>query len=344
MAEESESPVAARSADDGAKAAGGPARTGRVRGGLALIFSLIALIGVGYLWYMLFYQRPDLLGTDVVGKLAGLESDVSGLRDAVSSVEQEATTLQENSSTVQAGLESIRKDLLKNRADWAIAEAEQLLIIANHRLQLARDVGSAVAALRATDRLLQSLTDPNLLPVRRALAKEISSLEALEKTDVAGMSLRLAQLAEQSDRLALAGAARATPETVAVSTTEDQDWRASARDLWQDLKSLVRIRYHTEGQKPLLAPEQQYFLRENLRLMLFGAQHALLQGNVAVFQQNLKSSIQWVRDYYDLSSQGTRAVLAELEKLSAERIAAELPDISGSLAALRDARTRRGGS
>lgn len=326
----------------GVKSASASARTGRVRGGLALIFSLIALIGGGYLWYMLLYERPDLLATDVVGKLGGVERELAELRSTVASVEQEAATLQESSATVQAGLERIRNDLLKNRADWAFAEAEQLLVIANHRLQLARDVGSALAALRATDRLLQSLADPNLLAVRRTLAREITSLEALEKTDTAGMSLRLVQLAEQADRLPLAGAARAAPETVAVSAPTDQDWRASARDLWQDLKSLVRIRYHSEGQKPLLAPEQHYFLRENLRLMLFGAQHALLQGNIAVYQQNLKAAIQWVRDYYDLTSQVTAAALSDLEKLADARVTAEMPNIAGSLTALREAKTRRG--
>lgn len=315
-----------------------------MRGGLALIFSLIALISGGYLWYILLYERPDLLATDVVGKLAGVERNMAELRDTVASVEQETSTLQESSSTVQAGLERIRNDLLKNRTDWVLAEAEQLMVIASHRLQLARDVGSALAALRATDRLLQSLADPNLLPVRRALAQEIASLEALEKTDTAGMSLRLAQLAEQSDRLPLAGAGRVAPETVAATEPANQDWQASARDLWQDLKSLVRIRYHSEGQKPLLAPEQHYFLRENLRLMLFGAQHALLQGNIAVYQQNLKSAIQWVRDYYDLTSQVTVAALADLEKLASARVVAEMPNIAGSLTALRDARNRRGGT
>jgi uroporphyrin-3 C-methyltransferase len=317
-------------------------RSGRVRGGLALIFSLIALISGGYLWYMLLYERPDLLATDVVGKLTRIEGEMQELRGAVTSVEQETTALQESSTTIQAGLEGIRKDLLKNRADWAMAEAEQLMVIANHRLQLARDVGSALAALRATDRLLESLADPNLLPVRRTLAREIASLEALERIDIPGMSLRLVQLAEQADRLPLAGAGRAASETVAVSTPANTDWRTSAHDLWQDLKSLVRIRYHSEGQKPLLAPEQHYFLRENLRLMLFGAQNALLQGNVPVYQENLKSAIQWLRDYYDLTSQVTVAALADLEKLATARVVAEMPNIAGSLAALRDVKSRRG--
>jgi uncharacterized protein HemX len=318
-------------------------RTGRVSSGLALIFALIALIGSGYLGYLLFYERPDLLATDITGKLTRLEGDVAALRDSVTTVEQDSAALQERSATIQAGLDGIRNDLLKNRADWALAEAEQLMVIANYRLQLARDVGSALAALRATDRLLQTLADPNLLPVRRTLAREIAALEALEKTDTVGMSLRLAQLAEQADRLPLAGAGR-TPETVALATPDDKDWRVAAQGLWQDLKSLVRVRYHSEGQKPLLAPEQYYFLRENLRLTLFGAQHALLQGNVAVYRQNLKSAIRWLRDYYDLTSQVTVAALAELEKLESERLVSDLPNIAGSLAALRDAKGRRGGT
>ena len=74
----------------------------------------------------------------------------------------------------------------------------------------------------------------------------------------------------------------------------------------------MRLRTDVEVQKPLLPPEQRYFLRENLRLMLYGAQNALLQGSVTTYQQNVKSAARWVREYFDTTTQVVSATLAEI--------------------------------
>lgn len=111
--------------------------------------------------------------------------------------------------------------------------------------------------------------------------------------------------------------------------------------MWRDLLSLVRIRRHDALDKPLLPPEQQYFIRENLRLMLYGAQRALLQGYVLTYQQNLKTASQWLNDYFDNHAQTVTAARSELDKLRATPVVTDLPDISGSLEALRRATGRR---
>ena len=177
-------------------------------------------------------------------------------------------------------------------------------------------------------------------------------LDALEKIDVNGIALRLGTLADGVDRLPLAldvrwqkdkpGAAREAQDKQGNDKSEiESGWRKAARNLWADLLNLVRLRTDVEVQKPLLPPEQRYFLRENLRLMLYGAQNALLQGGVTTYQQNVKSAARWVREYFDTNTQVVSATLAELDKLAAVKLAAELPDISASLEALRRVSGRR---
>ena len=104
---------------------------------------------------------------------------------------------------------------------------------------------------------------------------------------------------------------------------------------------LVRIRNDMESQRPLLPPEQQYFLRENLRLMLYGAQQALLQGSMPTFQQNLKSAQHLLKEYFDISSQAVIAAQDDLGKLQGMRIVTDLPDITASLTTLRRLSGRR---
>lgn len=325
-------------------------RAGLLTGGLALMLAAIALIGTAFLWYSLLHERPELLATDVVGNLEKLQSDSKELRENLTGATGTLDELKSNQDSIRTALDKIQNDLSKHRTEWVLAESEQLLVIANNRLQLARDVRSALAALRAADAQLNQVPNPSLLPVRREIAREIAALEAIDKVDVGGISLKLGSLAEATDRLPIApevsrrsqAVLEAKADGTTTDTPADVSWRMQARDLWQDMLSLVRIRTDLGTQRPLLPPEQEYFLRENLKLMLFSAQAALLQGNAGVFQQNIKAAQQLLKDYYDINTQVVAGMQTELEKMRSSKLVAELPDISRSLAALRAAAGTRG--
>jgi uncharacterized protein HemX len=319
-------------------------RAGQVRSGLALILATLALIASGYIWYAVLYQNADLFSMDMVGAVNRVESNSNQVQEALASTEQDIKTLKDTQDTLRASLEKINTNLARNRLEWALTETEQLLVIANNRLQLARDTHSSLAALRAADLQLQSLASPRLLPVRRELAREIALLDSLDRADIGGITLRLATMADTVDRLPLALDIRLHDETRSKTSVKDDGaqvaaagghWRQSAHSLWQDILSLVRFRENTELQRPLLPPEQQYFLRENLRLMLYSAQQALLQGGIPTYTQNLKSAQRLLKDYFDMNSQIVMATQTELDKLQSMKIVTDLPDISASLTALR---------
>jgi uncharacterized protein HemX len=314
-----------------------PGRRGVLTGGLALILAAIALIGSAYLWYELLYKHEALFRTDIAGSVKGIEKDNRELRESLASLEEDLALIRENQDTIRTALDKVQNDLSRNRIEWALTETERLLLIANHRLQLARDTGSALSALRAADRQLALIANPNLVPIRREIAREIGVLEALEKTDVTGLALRLASLADTVERLPLSGPARPAPPAPASAAADKarESWRETARDLWSDLLSLVRIRHDGEARVPLLPPEQQYFLRENLRLAFYGAKLAILHGNGTIYRQNLLNARRWLKEHFDGQASAVSAALTEVEKLLEVKLAAELPDISASLEALR---------
>ncbi|MCR4346933.1 MAG: uroporphyrinogen-III C-methyltransferase [Sulfuricaulis sp.] len=339
-----EQAAASRRAKTAPKKSEGERRHGRVRGGLAVILATLALIASGYLWYVMFYESADLFSRDIVGALDRIESDSNQALETVANTEKDIKALKETQDAIRASLEKINSDLRRNRLEWALTETEQLMIIANNRLQLARDSSSALAALRAADQQLQQLAMPKFLPVRRELAREISLLESNEKLDIGGITLRLATQADNVDRLPLAldirlreieEAKLPVKAGDAQVASADGNWRQTARSLWQDILSLVRIRDDVASQRPLLPPEQQYFLRENLRLMLYGAQQALLQGSVPTFQQNLKTAQRLLKDYFDVESQIVTSMQTELTRLQTMKILTDMPNITASLTTLR---------
>jgi len=94
----------------------------------------------------------------------------------------------------------------------------------------------------------------------------------------------------------------------------------------------------------LLAPEQRYFVRENLRLTLLSARLALLARAEPVFHSDIERAIGWLNAYYDRQNRGVANALATLRQLQSTRIAHELPSIGDTLAAVRAARSSREGT
>jgi len=286
----------------------------------------------------LVYERPELMRLDLPKALANLESRQDELRSTLDKTTGQIGVLVETQNTLKTAVDRVQSELGRNQTAWIVNETEQLLLIANRRLQLVRDAGSALAALRAADRQLELLASPALLPVRREIAKEVALLESLDRTDITGMALKLGSIAERVDQLPLAPDLR--PQTAQVAEAESNGKNESGRSIWRDILQLVQIRRQTTTPRPLLAPEQQYFARENTRLMLYGAQHALLQGNVATFQQNVDTAAHWVGDYFDKESPTVVAIQQELQNLRATPVMNQLPDISGSLELLRKSAER----
>ncbi|MFQ5545543.1 MAG: uroporphyrinogen-III C-methyltransferase, partial [Acidiferrobacterales bacterium] len=321
---------------------------GNVWGVLALLVSLVALGAVGYGGYI-YYTKQDMFSTDVIAELDRLKNDSqrneerqAEVGESLEGFQQRLADVNEVQNTLASAVDGLAEDLGRKRNDWALAETEQLLLIANYRLQLARDVETAVAALRAADGQLQKLADPSLLPIRKLIAGEITALQGVNRADVPGIALRLGSMASTLEQLPLHVERRfavGAPVTGAVTT--ESSTLGTLQQMWQDLLGLIRIRRTTEGQKPLLPPEQDYFLRENLRLMLYGAQLAVLQGDTGTYTQNLKSARRWIDDYFDTETQVVTNMQEELQALLDEKIVVELPDVSASLGALRDIASKR---
>ena len=301
-------------------------------GGLAVILALTALLGTLYLWYMLT-ERRGLLEIDLRGEVEALKESVVTLEEQAAQTEQAVTQLRESEGALRTTVERIGNDLGRGRKDWLLAEAEQLLNIANHRLVLTRDVGLALAALRAADAELRAVGNPALLPIRRLIAEDIGRLETLERSDFDGVTLRLGGLAQRIERLPLRNELR--PKQREAAETSARTASDQANNLWADLKGLIRIRKEEATRQPLLAPEQAYFARENLRLTLLSAQLALQQREQALYRQQIVQARQWLEQYFDPAAPAVAQARQEVEEYARLALAVELPDLTRPAAALR---------
>ena len=248
------------------------------------------------------------------------------------------------SQNQQLALEALYQELTRNRDEATLEEVEQLLLIANQQLQLASNVKAALIAMQEADARLQRLDRPQLSSLRKVLSTDMDLLKAAPYVDTVGVSIRLDNLAASVDVLPLAMELR-PPEPGASQSLQvpvtGNIWLQFLHEAWEDIKRLVRIQHMDKPDIALLSPSQAYFLRENLKLRLLSARHALLARDGTSFKADIDASTDWIGRYYDNSSQSVVNMLETLSQLRESEVGIELPRISASLDAVRNYRLAR---
>lgn len=255
-------------------------------------------------------------------------------------LDSERLKMQQREAELRASVADVHKRVGASGTQWMVAEAEYLMRVANARLSLERDTGTARSALLLADQRLRDTADPGWNPVRKQIARDISTLDSARLADITGISARLGALAEQVPKLQLTnatlGGTERTPHgDTPVTPREHRNWDTLLDDLWAGFKDTVRIRRHDKPVAAMLAPEQQYFLYENLRLHIESARLALARGDRELYTDNLNTVGSWLDSYFDNTDPLTRSTRNSINELLAIDIRPALPDISNSLRSLQ---------
>ena len=213
---------------------------------------------------------------------------------------------------------------------WLLAQADYLVKLAGLKLWSDQDVTTAAALLKSADASLADMNDPSLIDVRRALNEDVSSLSAVTQIDFDGIILKLNQLSNQVDNLRLADNDNDDSPMDSDSTSLSgslTEWRQNLTKSWHNfMDDFITIRRRDSTAEPLLAPNQDVYLRENIRSRLLIAAQAVPRHQDEVYKQSLESVSTWVRAYFDTTDPSTKAFLEELDNLSQQSISMDVPD------------------
>lgn len=309
---------------------------------LALLAGCLIVAGL-LVWQQIRVMKDTMAEQHAAADRTGaqLRQGLDTLTARLDHVETSQQALVDKQAMLEQVLHSLEEQVQRDANTWVIAEAEHLMRIANLRLRLARDTRTAAEALESADARLRSLEDPGLFEVRRRLNEEIAALRALPEADVTGAALALAQLGARAERIPAAGTGGALRDEEE-AVPQAHDWRGVVRAIWGSVKELVSVRRQDQGGAPVLAPEQRYFLHQNLTLKLQEARLALLRGDGELYRAALRSARVWLQEHFDTHAAETVNAINTLARLERAELVPELPDISGSLMALEQWMERRG--
>lgn len=248
--------------------------------------------------------------------------------------------------------------------DWKLAEVDYLLRMANQRILMEHEASDSLALAESANGVLAELQNADLFSARKKLTEEIEALKLANKVDREGIYLQLLAITQQIESLPLIEPLYEDEEEGAelpemIDETTGQPIELSLWDrtknlgkrAWHKLSTYVRVRDQGRRVDAILPPEDQMYLKQNLRLMLEQAQIGLLREEQHVYQASLDKASNWIHEYYPLNDQ-SQIVLNDLEQLKKNNVQQPLPDFSGSAAMIKEylrqkdkmAFSRRGGN
>lgn len=224
------------------------------------------------------------------------------------------------------------------RSDWLLAEAVYLSRLANQRLQTERGVKNPLALLESVDHILQELEGEDLLPVRRALAEDITALRLVKDVDRQGMYLELQALANNIESLPLIDIPAQMAAAKELATAEE--WKAEESNhadvksgFFYEIRSLVRVTQRKTPIEPILQPAEAALVKYNLAMMLEQAQIALLREEQGIFETSLAKADDYLSRFFQSNSK-VQAVTERLTVLRQMSVQQQLPAITRNLEAL----------
>lgn len=322
-----------------------PASRNTRSSGIFLIFViLLATLAGGGGFYLWQEQQNTLKKQQAINST--LQQQLDNLNTSINNLETQLTINKEITdalTTQQTELSDITQKAMalssRGQREWILAEIDYLLRMANRRLQIGKDINSAIAAMSAADKRLYNLGDLNLFPVRKQLKKDIAHLKALHQVDVNGTAMAIDQMLEHLSSLPfktindeIKSQLNKTPDTV-VDTTNN----GFVDSVIDTVMSIGDIKIHHRSLQPVTNAEQQQQLEQMLRSHLLAARLAALRYDQTQFAYDLKLSQNILEQHYNLTDNRVSQMQKDLSEFTKLNLSPTLPNINSSWNLLQEA-------
>tara|TARA_Y100001956_G_C4127714_1_gene191264 strand:- start:2073 stop:3278 length:1206 start_codon:yes stop_codon:yes gene_type:complete len=305
-------------------------------GTVAIILSL--LFGGGLTFQMQqqnaqYQAQINALQTQLAQTQTSVEQDLNATKKAAI---DKATEITHRAETVleqqQKSIESLQLAIadVKGRRpnDWLLAEADYLVKLAGRKLFLEHDAVSATKLMESADQRIAALNDPSLVPLRKAMANDITKLKTVPLIDREGLVLRLTSLQQQVDKLPLANAL--LPEAQQVEqrkVSEDiYDWQDNLMTSLKDFsENFITFRTRDGNVIPLLSPQQHFYLKENIKAKLETAIKAVYVEQQEIYSTALTTADKWSSAFFNQEANNVIEFNKALESLSKQNVQVEYP-------------------
>lgn len=243
-------------------------------------------------------------------------------------------------------LEELLQSFSRSRDENVVSDLEASLRLASQQMVLVSSAEPLISALKQAEERLQRHKQPRLEGVRRALLRDLDRVRAVNAIDPGTLAMRLDEVARLIDELPLLSEPqrRDRPSAHKAESPEPAASGAWARWLqgsqvmgqrvWDEVKGLIRVTRIAQPEAMLLAPEQAFLLRENLKLRLLNARLALLSRQHEAAKLDLSAALAALQRHADTRQRRAQMAVELLQQVQAQVRPVSWPRPDDSLAAL----------
>ncbi len=321
--------------------------------GIALLLSVLIA------WWSV--ERTKKLEKNIGQKLVTMEAESREVRSQTKQSQEQLREMQgrqsvaeskiNESQATQSQLEKQYQELSRSRGDGQLQDVENSIAAAIAQLQWSGSIRGALLALQDADNRLERMNQPPLIGVRRQIAKDMERLRLIQVADPINLTAKLDLVIESVPNLALLSGPSNTVSAPEKNTNNPnqpflEKMSQASLNGWTSIKTeflhLFRVQRVDSPDAVLLAPEQAYFVRENLKLRLQTARLGILARQEKMVRADTAAASEILKRFFDQKQRGVINGLAELEQVGAAPIAVELPSLAEVLAQVRALRSKEG--
>ena len=270
-------------------------------------------------------------------QLAQLESANKATQNKIAQVEELINAKSHELVGLQSQINKVSAQAnAQQPTDWLFSEADFLLNNALRKLVLDNDVDTAVSLLKLADETLAKVNNSQSAAIRSAINQDLKQLLSVAGVDQNAVMQKLSQLANTVDELPVLDVNFGDDQNATKLSDSLSDWAENAeKSATSFLNHFIRISpKHGADRKELLAPNQDIYLRENIRLRLQLAIMAVPRQQNELYKQSLEAVASWIRSYFDTNAEVTQSFLKSVDELSEVSIYVDVPSQLQSLSML----------
>lgn len=317
---------------------------------LPLLLAVLAVVFTGLLWEKLSRIQGQLARQSADAGLQSLEAK-AWAKQAQDSVKDSAARMALVESRLGEAalqrnqLEELIQSLSRSRDENLVLDIESSLRLAQQQAQLTSSLEPLLGALKTSQQRLHRASNPRLISIQRAIERDLELVKSAQITDLPGMLMVLDEMVALADEVPLViemnrpqmNASKSLDTAASNPSTSAPWWQQILDRVMLEARGLLRVSRIDSPEAALLAPEQGFFLRENIKLKLLNARLSLLarQGDTA--KSDLQAVSVSLKKYFDPSARKTQQALQLLEKAQSLSKGSPIPRLDGSLAALATA-------
>jgi uroporphyrin-3 C-methyltransferase len=290
---------------------------------LVFLFTLLLIVAVGFFQYRL--EALVSFNSVLEHQISALDQQARNQLESTIAQKLELKRIAGMDSQLAAMQQTLNQIPGARMNDWKLAEVEYLLRLGNQRVTLQQELTGARALFDAANTILAALDDPGLLNVREKIAEEMLALGQEGQLDRQGIYTQIQALKAQVHEQ--------IQPPITFKPLKVEPVLAESATIWQQLTSLVHIRYAQDAFEAPLDAQQYQILEHSLLLMLEQSQWALLKADQSLYQSSLENAIGWINS--KLRHKEAIGLSEQLSQLKGVDIQLHIPDVSGSLALLR---------